>query len=350
MSTMYEQSGVNIEEGYRAVQKMADSAKRTKINGVLGGLGSFASMFSLSDYKKFEDPVLLSGTDGVGTKLKIAFALGKYDTIGIDAVAMCVNDVLCHNGEPIFFLDYLACGKLESDVAADIVKGVSDGCVQSGCALVGGETAEMPGIYKDGEYDIAGFVVGAAEKKDILDGSKIKSGDVLVGLSSSGFHSNGFSLINWLVKDFDKPFSELYSGEIEDKYKNKSIGEVLLTPTQIYVKPVLEAIKDFGVNGVAHITGGGFYENIPRMFKEKMTARINKNSLVTPSPFKYIQELGNVPEVEMYKTFNMGYGMIMAVDKNDAEKVVDFFNNKTDIPAKIIGEVADHNGEDVCFE
>lgn len=258
----YRDSGVNIEEGYKSVKLMKEYSASTFIPGVLNGLGSFAGMFELGKYK---NPVLVSGTDGVGTKLKIAFHEKKYDTVGIDCVAMCVNDILCHGAKPIFFLDYVACGKLDSKTASDLVKGVSQGCIQSDCALIGGETAEMPGFYSEGEYDMAGFAVGVAEKDEIIDGSKVKNGDVLVGIASSGVHSNGYSLVRKLITDLDADFS------------GKTFGAELLTPTKIYVKPVLELVRNFDIKAMAHITGGGFFENIPRMFKEDFTAFVNKD-------------------------------------------------------------------------
>ena len=348
---MYAESGVNIEEGYKAVSKMKDITAKTKIPGVMSGIGSFASMFSLGEFGSYKDPVLVSGTDGVGTKLKIAFELGIYNTIGIDAVAMVVNDVLCHGAKPMFLLDYMACGKLDADDAATIVSGVAEGCLQSGCALVGGETAEMPGFYKVGDYDIATFVVGVAEREKIIDGTHISKGDVLVGLDSSGFHSNGFSLLNKLVPDMKVPFDKLYGGQIEPQYNGKTIGEVLLTPTKIYANPILDIIKKYKVNGISNITGGGFYENIPRMFGDKYTACIDKSKLNITSPFKYIMECG-VPEKEMFETFNMGTGMVMAVDANDAENIVreicSFDGSK--YSARIIGEVAEFMGEDVCIK
>ncbi len=302
----YKDSGVNIEEGYESVKLIKEHAKRTYIPGVISDLGSFAGMFELG---KYNNPVLVSGTDGVGTKLEIAFKTRKYDTVGIDCVAMCVNDILCHGAKPIFFLDYMACGKLEAEVAADIVKGVSDGCVQSGCALIGGETAEMPGFYKEGEYDLAGFAVGVAEKDAIIDGSKIEEGDTLVGIASSGPHSNGYSLIRKLITDLDQEF------------EGKKMGEVLLTPTKIYVKPVLALMEKFEIRGMAHITGGGFYENIPRMFKEDFTAVINKGSYDVPAIFKHIIGLG-VEEDHMYNTYNMGIGFVLCVKPADADAVV----------------------------
>jgi len=302
----YKDSGVNIEEGYESVKLIKEHAKRTMIPGVINDLGSFAGMFELG---KYNNPVLVSGTDGVGTKLEIAFKTKKYDTVGIDCVAMCVNDILCHGAKPIFFLDYMACGKLEAKVAADIVKGVSDGCIQSGCALIGGETAEMPGFYKEGEYDLAGFAVGVAEKDAIIDGSKIEEGDALVGIASSGPHSNGYSLIRKLITDLDQEF------------EGRKIGETLLTPTKIYVKPVLALMEKFEIKGMAHITGGGFYENIPRMFKGDFTAVIDKGSYEIPSIFRHIISLG-VEENHMYNTYNMGIGFVLCVKTTDAASVV----------------------------
>ena len=302
----YKDSGVNIEEGYESVKLIKNHAARTMIPGVLNGLGSFAGMFELGQYK---NPVLVSGTDGVGTKLEIAFKMKKYDTVGIDCVAMCVNDILCHGAKPIFFLDYIACGKLDAKVAADLVKGVSEGCVQAGCALIGGETAEMPGFYPEGEYDIAGFAVGVVEKDKIIDGSKIEEGNALIGIASSGPHSNGYSLIRKLISDIEKDFS------------GKKIGEVLLTPTKIYVKPILELLQKFDIKGMAHITGGGFYENIPRMFKDNFTAVIDKNSFEIPEMLKYIMSLG-VEEKHMFNTYNMGIGFVLCVEEKDAADVI----------------------------
>lgn len=306
MSITYKDSGVNIEEGYRAVSKIKDHAKRTEIPGVMNGIGSFAGMFELG---KFNNPVLVTGTDGVGTKLEIAFKMNKFDTVGIDCVAMCVNDVLCHGARPLFFLDYIACGKLKAEEAEALVKGVADGCVDAGCALIGGETAEMPGFYKEGEYDIAGFVVGAVEKDMIVDGSTIKDGDALIGIASSGVHSNGYSLVRRLIPDVNIDFN------------GRKIGEVLLTPTKIYVKPVLKLLESFNIKGMAHVTGGGFFENIPRMFKGDFTAVINKNSYEIPEIFKYMMSLG-VEEKEMYNTYNMGIGFVLCVDKKDTEDII----------------------------
>jgi phosphoribosylformylglycinamidine cyclo-ligase len=303
----YKDSGVNIEEGYKSVDLIKEHAKRTFIPGVINNLGSFAGMFEIGG--GYKDPVLVSGTDGVGTKLDVAFKTKKYDTVGIDCVAMCVNDILCHGAKPLFFLDYLACGKLEAEVAEQLVKGVSDGCVEAGCALIGGETAEMPGFYRDGEYDIAGFAVGIVDKDKIIDGSSIKEGDVLIGIESSGIHSNGYSLVRKLITDLNTDF------------QGKSMGEVLLTPTKIYVKPVLKLLESFEIKGMAHVTGGGFYENIPRMFKGNLTAVIYKDSLKVPNIFKYLMTLG-VEEDHMFNTFNMGIGFVLCVNEADKDKVI----------------------------
>lgn len=303
----YKDSGVNIEEGYKSVDIIKNHASKTFIPGVMNNLGSFAGMFELGNFK---NPVLVSGTDGVGTKLDIAFKSKKYDTVGIDCVAMCVNDILCHGAKPIFFLDYLACGKLNANVAADLVKGVSDGCIQAGCALIGGETAEMPGFYPEGEYDIAGFSVGVVEKDNIIDGSNIKEGNILIGIASSGPHSNGYSLIRKLIKNYDEEFD------------GKRIGEVLLTPTKIYVKPILKLLEKYTINGMAHITGGGFYENVPRMFKDNFTAVIDKKSFKIPEIFKYIMSLG-VEESHMFNTYNMGIGFVLCVQRESSDLIIE---------------------------
>ncbi|BDR64939.1 phosphoribosylformylglycinamidine cyclo-ligase [Clostridium tetani] len=303
----YKGAGVNIEEGYKSVNLMKEHVRKTFNKGVLNGIGSFAAMYELGKYK---NPVLVSGTDGVGTKLKIAFELEKYNTIGIDCVAMCVNDILCHGAKPLFFLDYMACGKLKGEVAADIVKGVSDGCLRAGCALIGGETAEMPGFYKEGEYDIAGFAVGIVEKENIVDGQDIKEGDVLIGIASSGVHSNGYSLVRSVIKDFRKEFH------------GKIIGEEFLTPTKIYVKPVLQLLKSYPIKGMAHITGGGFYENIPRMFKDDLNVVISKNSFPRPDIFEYIISKG-IEENHMFNVFNMGIGFVLCVDPCYEKKIIE---------------------------
>lgn len=330
--TDYRESGVDIIEGYKTVKLIKSLTQKTFIPGVLNGIGSFAGMFELTGYK---EPVLVSGTDGVGTKLDIAFRMKKYDTVGIDCVAMCVNDILCHGAKPLFFLDYLACGKLNADVAASLVKGVSDGCIDAGCALIGGETAEMPGFYPEGEYDIAGFSVGIVEKNKIIDGSKIKDEDVLIGIASSGVHSNGYSLVRKLVKNLDEEF------------EGKKLGEMLLTPTRIYVKPVLELLKQFDIKGMAHITGGGFFENIPRMFMENFTAVIDKASLKIPPVFKYLQSLG-IDENSMYNTFNMGYGFVICADKKDADNIISALG-KFGLNSNVIGHV-EIGGAGLCLK
>lgn len=328
----YRDSGVDIEEGYEAVKRIKAHASRTFIPGVISNIGSFAGMFELSGYKS---PVLVSGTDGVGTKLDIAFRMKKYDTVGIDCVAMCVNDILCHGAKPLFFLDYIACGKLEAEVAEQLVKGVSEGCLDAGCALIGGETAEMPGFYRDGEYDIAGFSVGIVEKDKIIDGSEIKGGDVLIGIESSGVHSNGYSLVRKLITDLDMNFN------------GKKIGDVLLNPTKVYVKTVLKLLDLFEIKGMAHITGGGFIENIPRMFKGDFTAVIDKNSFKIPEIFKYIMSLG-VGEEDMFNTYNMGIGFILCVSKDYADKVIETIESMGD-KAYRIGHV-ESGGAGVCIK
>lgn len=329
----YKESGVNIEEGYQSVNLIKNIASKTMMPWVLNNIGSFAGMVEIPEgYKK---PVLVSGTDGVGTKLDIAFRMKKYDTVGIDCVAMCVNDILCHGAKPLFFLDYLACGKLDANVAADMVRGVSDGCLQAGCALIGGETAEMPGFYRDGEYDIAGFSVGVVEKERIIDGSSVKEGDVLIGIGSSGFHSNGYSLIRKLITDLDSDFD------------GKKIGEILLTPTKIYVKSVLNLLNDFNIKGMAHITGGGFIENIPRMFKDKFTAVISKQSYNRPRIFDYLISLG-VDEGHMYNTFNMGIGFVICVDKSEKDKMINTLHSMGE-EAYEIGFVIS-GGEGICIK
>ena len=330
----YKDSGVNIEEGYKSVKLIQEYAKKTMSEYVLNGLGSFAGMVELPEgYKK---PVLVSGTDGVGTKLEIACKKEKYDTVGIDCVAMCVNDILCHGAKPLFFLDYIACGKLDSKVSADLVKGVSDGCIESDCSLIGGETAEMPGFYKEGDYDIAGFAVGIVDKDKIITGKDIKEGDKLIGLKSSGTHSNGFSLVRKLFKDLDM------------EYKGEAVYKTLLTPTKIYVKPILKILEKFKINGMAHITGGGFYENIPRMFKEdNLTAVVLKDSYEVPDIFNKLVELGANKE-DMYNTFNMGIGFVLCVDKEISKDVLNELRNLGE-EAVEIGYVT-YGGEGVCLK
>lgn len=312
MSISYKDAGVDKEEGYRAVELMKSSVKETQNSQVLNQLGGFGAMYELGRYK---NPVLVSGTDGVGTKLEIAFKMGKYDSVGIDAVAMCVNDILCHGAKPLFFLDYLACGKLDSQKASEIVKGIAKGCLMSNTALIGGETAEMPGFYKAGDYDIAGFCVGVVEKENIINGKDVKAGDVIVGISSSGVHSNGFSLIRKLVKDYNMPFED------------KKIGEVLLTPTKIYVNLVLELLKKYKIKGMAHITGGGLIENVVRAIENNLTPVIFKEKIKVPKIFRYIQELGDIDEKEMFGTFNMGVGFVLIIDKKDLASILDDIKN-----------------------
>ena len=302
----YKDSGVDKEEGYKSVSLIKNMVKKTYNKKVLNDLGSFGALYKLGRYK---NPVLISGTDGVGTKLKLAFHTGIYSTVGIDCVAMCVNDILCHGGKPLFFLDYLACGKLDSAVSSEIIAGVSKGCLESDAALIGGETAEMPGFYSEGEYDIAGFAVGVAEKKEIINGDKIKNGDVIIGLESSGVHSNGFSLVRKLITDLD------------EEYDGKKIVEHLLVPTKIYVKPVLKLIKKIKIRGMAHITGGGLIENVPRIIPDGLSACIFKEKIKVPEIFDYIKAKG-VPEEEMWGTFNMGIGFIIIVRAKDKEKTL----------------------------
>ena len=306
MTISYKDSGVDKEEGYRTVEKIKDKVKSTYSANVMNEIGSFGALYKLGDYKK---PVLVSGTDGVGTKLKIAFETGKYDTVGIDCVAMCVNDILCHGAKPLFFLDYLACGKLDSDVSSEIIKGVADGCLQAGASLIGGETAEMPGFYTVGEYDIAGFAVGAVEEDEIVNGSKIEEGDTIIAISSSGPHSNGFSLIRKLFVD------------LNEVYENKRIWEHLLTPTKIYVKSIHKLMESVKINGMAHITGGGLIENVPRTIPEGLCANIDKKKIEIHPIFKH-EYFKKVTEDELWGTFNMGVGFVVIVKKEDAEKTI----------------------------
>ncbi|WP_010257211.1 phosphoribosylformylglycinamidine cyclo-ligase [Treponema primitia] len=354
----YKQAGVDIEEGYRAVGKYRDLAASTANASVLNGIGSFAGMLSIGDLvragKGMEEPVLVSGTDGVGTKLDIAFRLKKYDTVGIDCVAMCVNDVICHGARPLFFLDYLACGKLDADVAADLVKGVSVGCRETGSVLLGGETAEMPGFYDEGKYDIAGFSVGIVDKKNIIDGRNIKEGDILVGIASSGPHSNGFSLIRKALPDLNEDFDGM------------PLGYALLEPTRLYVKPILALLEQIGIRGMAHITGGGFYENIPRMFAAPavLDAVITTGSWTIPPIFARITagaagleergfaareagvkllETDAALRKQMFNTYNMGIGFVLALTPEDSRKAIEFLDGKG-FPTWEIGRVEAGNG------
>ena len=314
-SESYKEAGVDVTAGYKSVELMKKHIAKTKIDGVISGIGGFGGCFA-PNLTGMEEPVLVSGTDGVGTKLKLAFLLDKHDTIGIDCVAMCVNDVVCGGAKPLFFLDYMALGKNIPEKVAEIVSGVAEGCVQAGCALVGGETAEMPGFYPVDEYDLAGFSVGIVDKKDIIDGEKLQAGDVLIGLPSSGVHSNGFSLVRKVFGIDETTINKTYD-ELD-----KPLGETLLTPTKIYVKPLLALIEKCEVKAVSHITGGGFYENIPRMLKDGMSAKITKSAVPVLPIFNIIQREGNISEHDMYNTFNMGVGMIIAVNKDEAETAI----------------------------
>ena len=334
MALDYKKAGVDIEAGYKSVELMKEYVKGTMRPEVLGGLGGFSGAFSLSKIKEMEDPVLLSGTDGVGTKIKLAFLLDKHDTIGIDAVAMCVNDVACAGGEPLFFLDYIACGKNIPEKIAAIVKGVAEGCKQSDAALIGGETAEHPGLMPEDEYDVAGFAVGVVDRKDMIDGSNIKDGDVLIGVASTGVHSNGFSLVR-KVFDMTKESLETYYDEL-----GTTLGEALLTPTRIYVK-MMKSIKNAGVKvkGCSHITGGGFYENIPRMLPDGIKAVVEKNSYDIPPIFTLMQKKGQIEEHMMYNTYNMGLGMVLAVDPADVDKTLEAIKASGD-KAWVVGKCA----------
>ena len=339
----YKKAGVDIEAGYKSVELMKEYVKGTMRPEVMGGIGGFSGAFSLSAIKDMENPVLLSGTDGCGTKVKLAFIMDKHDTIGIDAVAMCVNDVACAGGEPLFFLDYIACGKNYPEKIATIVKGVAEGCKMAGCALVGGETAEHPGLMPEDEYDLAGFSVGVVDEKDLITGQEIEAGDVLVGIKSSGVHSNGFSLVR-KVFNMDKETLDTYYDEL-----GKTLGEALIEPTRIYVK-ALKSVKDAGVRvrGCSHITGGGFYENIPRMLPDGIRAEVKKDSYEIPAIFKMLAKEGNIAEEMMYNTFNMGVGMCLAVRPEDADKTVEAVNAAGE-EAFILGKVvAGEKGVTIC--
>ncbi|MGG3874487.1 phosphoribosylformylglycinamidine cyclo-ligase [Brevibacillus laterosporus] len=332
MSQAYKEAGVDIAAGNEAVERMKKHVTRTFRPEVMSGLGGFGALFRLN-VAEYKQPVLVSGTDGVGTKLKLAFQMDHHDTIGIDAVAMCVNDVVVQGAEPLYFLDYVACDRVIPTKLESIVKGIADGCEQAGCALIGGETAEMPGMYADGEYDIAGFTVGVVEESKIIDGSKIQAGDILIGIASSGVHSNGFSLVRKVLLQ-DAGFS------LHDKVEGfeTSLGEVLLTPTKIYVKPILSLLKQVEVKGMAHITGGGFTENIPRMLPNGLQASITLGSWPVLPIFELIEKTGNINQQDMFLTFNMGIGMVLAVAKNDAEHVVNMLQEAGE-EAYLIGKV-----------
>ena len=339
----YKKSGVDIEAGYKSVELMKEHVKKTMRPEVLGGLGGFSGAFSLAKIKDMENPTLVSGTDGCGTKVKLAFLMDKHDTIGIDAVAMCVNDIACAGGEPLFFLDYIACGKNYPEKIATIVKGVAEGCLQSGCALIGGETAEHPGLMPEDEYDLAGFAVGVVDEKDIITGKDLADGDVLICMASSGVHSNGFSLVR-KVFEMTKESLDTYYDEL-----GMTLGEALIAPTRIYVK-ALKAIKDAGVTvkACSHITGGGFYENIPRMLPEGMHAVVRKDSYEVPAIFKLLQKTGNIAEEMMYNTYNMGLGMIVAVSPDKVEATMEAIKSAGDVPY-VVGEIkAGEKGVTLC--
>lgn len=331
-SESYKNAGVDVVAGYKSVELIKEHVKRTNIPGVLSGLGGFGGLFELCDIKNYENPVLVSGTDGVGTKVKIAYLMDKHDTVGQDCVAMCVNDIICGGAKPLFFLDYIATGKNYPEKIASLVKGVADGCELAGCALVGGETAEMPGIYDPDEYDLAGFSVGIVDKNKIIDGKNISAGDVIVGVASSGVHSNGFSLVRKIFNIGSRPIDQ-YVEEL-----GTTLGENLLTPTKIYVKPVIELCGLDIVKGVSHITGGGFYENVPRMLTGNKVAVIEKNSFEKLPIFNVLARTGNIDERDMYNTFNMGIGMMLCVDKNNAGKAIEVFE-KFGHKAWVIGEI-----------
>jgi phosphoribosylformylglycinamidine cyclo-ligase len=339
-SESYKNAGVDVTAGYRAVELMKEHVSRTKIPGVLSGIGGFGGLFELGD--GCANPVLVSGTDGVGTKLKLAFLMDKHDTVGIDCVAMCANDIVCSGAKPLFFLDYIACGKNVPERIASVVSGVAEGCVQAGCALIGGETAEMPGFYPVDEYDLAGFCVGAVDKNKIIDRSKVKDGDALIGLGSSGVHSNGFSLVRRIFSVTADKLST-YVDEL-----GCTLGEALIVPTRIYVKPVLKLISEIGVNGISHITGGGFFENIPRMLPEGHKAVIRKGTFLVPPIFDLIQKTGKIPERDMFNTYNMGIGMCIAVDADKADAAVRMLCDAGE-KAYIIGQVArGEDGVEIC--
>lgn len=337
MAKSYEASGVNLEAGYEVVSRIKKHVASTNIPGVMGNIGAFGGMFDLGSLG-YKHPILVSGTDGVGTKLKIAFALDKHDTIGIDAVAMCVNDVLAQGAKPLVFLDYVAVGKNIPAVVEGIVAGVSEGCRQAGCALVGGETAEMPGMYSEGEYDIAGFTVGAVEKSKLIDGSKVKVGDILIGIASSGVHSNGFSLVRKVVSDSNLDFSD----KLEET-GDQTLGEMLLTPTRIYVKQLHKVLDEVDVHGIAHITGGGFDENIPRILKEGQGIEITEGSWEILPVFRLLEKYGKIPHREMFNIFNMGIGMVLAVDEADVPRTLEILTECGE-KASVIGKIVEGTG------
>lgn len=340
-SDSYAAAGVDVTAGYESVELIKSHVKRTNIPGVIGGIGGFGGMFELAS-AQYKNPVLVSGTDGVGTKIKLAFLMDKHDTIGIDCVAMCVNDVACSGAKPLFFLDYIACGKNYPEKIEQIVKGVADGCVMSGCALVGGETAEHPGMMPNEEYDLAGFTVGIGEKDKLVSGEHLKAGDAIIGVASSGVHSNGFSLVR-KVFDINEKTIDVYYDELRAK-----LGETLLTPTRIYVKPLLALMDEVRVNAISHITGGGFYENVPRMLNDNTLAVIEKDKCFKLPIFDLIQKTGNIPERDMYNTFNMGTGLMLCVDSDKADEAVRILNANGE-QAAVIGEIKNgQKGVEIC--
>ena len=341
-SDIYAKAGVDITAGYKSVELIKKHIAKTNIKGVISSIGGFGGLFEL-DLKGIKKPILVSGTDGVGTKLKIAFSMNKHDTIGIDCVAMCVNDIICVGAKPLIFLDYIACGKNYPEKISEIVKGIAKGCVQSNCALIGGETAEMPDFYSKDEYDLAGYSTGIVDKSKIINNSLIKKGDIIIALSSSGIHSNGFSLVRKILNIDNSNINNVVK-----ELGKKSIGEILLTPTKIYVKPILKLLKKIKVKGISHITGGGFYENIPRCIPNGLCAEIEKNKIKILPIFKYIQKIGNIEERDMFNTFNMGVGMCIIVSKKDAEKTIEILSScKED--AYIIGKIIE-NKEKIIFK
>ena len=339
----YKDAGVDVHRGYEAVAQMKEHVKSTFTQGVLTDIGSFGGAFSLAAFAGMKEPVLVSGTDGVGTKLKLAFDLNKHDTIGIDAVAMCVNDIICGGAEPLFFLDYIATGKIAPEHIAEIVKGIADGCKESLCALIGGETAEMPGFYPDGEYDVAGFAVGIVDRAKMIDGSTIKPGDVIIGLPSTGVHSNGYSLVRKLVETAQIDLGE-YCEELGETY-----GEALLKPTKLYVKAVKAAKEAAPIKGIAHITGGGFIENVPRTLPDGVDAKINIKSIEKPPIYAFLEKTSNLENKELYNTFNMGIGMMLVVAKEDETKVLESLAAIGE-KAKVIGEIVKGSREVILWE
>lgn len=344
MGLTYKDSGVDVEAGQKQVKLIKNLVKKTHRPGVLSDIGGFAGLFQ-PDVSSMEEPVLVSGTDGVGTKLKLAFMTDKHNTIGEDCVAMCVNDILCQGAKPLFFLDYIATGNLEPEKMAEVVEGVANGCIKGKCSLIGGETAEMPGFYKSEEYDIAGFAVGIVDKKDIIDGSQIKENDYIIGLPSSGLHSNGYSLVRKVVFDRMEMSHDTYIKEL-----NKTIGEELLTATRIYTDPVYPLIQKFNIKGISHITGGGFYENIPRMLPDNLRAEINVKDVNKGKIFDLIQKWGNITDEEMYSTFNMGVGLVMVIDENELDDVKSYLES-IDEEYYLLGKIVKgEKGLDLCFQ